>query len=375
MTVPRRAPALALVLMVVATALAVLTHAPSAEAAIKTDPRLGAGACALTGRVYVQGSGCARVRCLPGATIFKAGKDAELCQKRGRTGAEYARPISKERCEDLGRIWIGQVNSCASNANRARPVIVHAKQCRNRNATYLNHREEEGYYDECVSPANYRKLTRIAKKEKSSVNKAASDRNAANCSYRPGWVMVDGTCVVRQGPVPAGDQGGFYVVGDSVSWRSDSELAARKRDWILDLRPGRRLDELPGRLDWFRANHDSPDQLIVQLGTNRRQGFTEDDFRTTMATIPDDVPVLFLLPYRARNADNAGPVRATRKYGKWMQRLAADRPLTCLGDWPKVAAANPERLVDGEHPGARSEGWYARYLIRAWDTCASSLGL
>ena len=69
------------------------------------------------------------------------------------------------------------------------------------------------------------------------------------------------------------------MVGDSVSWRADDELAARQPRWILDLRPGRRLDELPGRLDWFRANHGDPDRLIVQLGTNRRQGFNEGDFQ------------------------------------------------------------------------------------------------
>ena len=94
------------------------------------------------------------------------------------------------------------------------------------------------------------------------------------------------------GPVPASEQGGFYMVGDSVSWRADNELYAREPHWILDLRPGRRLDELPGRLDWFRANHDNPGQLIVQLGTNRRQGFNEGDFRATMASIPASTPVL-----------------------------------------------------------------------------------
>ena len=165
------------------------------------------------------------------------------------------------------------------------------------------------------------------------------------------------------------------MVGDSVSWRADNELYARQKDWVLDLRPGRRLDELPGRLDWFRANHGDPDQVIVQLGTNRRKGFNESDFRAAVATIPADVPVLFLLPYRNFNGDNAGPVAATKKYAAWMRSLAADRPLTCLSEWPKIAAAHLSNLVDGEHPDAKHEDWYARYVVNAWGSCAKHLGL
>jgi len=175
--------------------------------------------------------------------------------------------------------------------------------------------------------------------------------------------------------VPALQQGGFYVVGDSVSWRADNELADRQGSWILDLRPGRRLDELPGRLDWFRANHGDPDQVIIQLGTNRRKGFNEGDFRDTMLSLPASTPVLFLLPYRKYQGDNAGPVAATKKYARWMRGLASQRPLTCLSDWPEIAASHLSYLVDGEHPDAQHEGWYARYVVRAWSDCARHLGL
>ena len=80
-------------------------------------------------------------------------------------------------------------------------------------------------------------------------------------------------------------------------------------DWIIDLRPGRRLDELPGRLSWFRANHGDPDQVVIQLGTNRRKGFNEGDFRDTMLSLPASTPVLFLLPYRKFKGDQRRPGR------------------------------------------------------------------
>jgi hypothetical protein len=370
----RRALALLLAVLFVATAMSVVAGSP-ADAALSVDKRLSQGQCALTGRVWVAGRGCARHYCVSGATMFKEGHDAELCMLRGRNGAEFARPINSRRCADLGRVWIGEINSCASNPNRARLVISNAPQCRGAGKVYVNHREEEGRYDECLTPGRIAKLRKIAKRQGDSLNEAALNRNRFNCSYRAGWVMQQGTCVKREGPLPGSQQGGFLMVGDSVSWRADDELYAREHQWILDLRPGRRLDELPGRLSWFRANHGNPDQLIVQLGTNRRQGFNEGDFRDTMASLPASTPVLFLLPYRKFQGDNSGPVAATKKYGQWMRELAADRPLTCLSEWPKIAASHLSYLVDGEHPDSHHEGWYARYVVRAWGDCAKHLGL
>jgi hypothetical protein len=380
---PRRAAALLLALLFVTVSLGVVGTASAsdrpdgavsaADKGVAVDPRLSARECALTGRAWV--NGCARHRCVSGAVMFKEGHDAELCRLAGRNGAEYARPINSRRCVELSRVWLGEINSCASNPNRAQRVVEHSARCRGAASTYINHSEQEGYYDECLTPHRVAKLRQVAKRKKISLNQAALDRSRFNCSYRGGWVMKDDVCVRRSGPPPASDLGGFYVVGDSVSWRADDELAGREPGWELDLRPGRRLDELPGRLDWYRADHGDPDQLIIQLGTNRRQGFNEGDFRTVMDSLPAATPVLFVLPYRKFNGENKGPVAATKKYGSWMKRLAADRPRTCLADWPKYAASHLSNLVDGEHPDARHEGWYARYIVKAWGGCAHQLGL
>jgi hypothetical protein len=347
--------------------------APTADKGTSVDRRLSHAECNLTGRVWA--GGCARHRCVPGAVMFKEGHDAELCRLPGPQGAEYARPISAQRCRQLNRVWLGEINSCASNPERGRRVVQHSARCIGAATTYVNHSEEEGYYDECLTPHRVTELRHIAKRKKTSLNQTALDRSRHNCSYRGGWVMDDGLCIRRPGPPPAADLGGFLMVGDSVSWRADDELARRTHGWTLDLRPGRRLDELPGRLDVYRADHGNPSQLIVQLGTNRRQGFNEDDFREVMASLPDSTPVLFLLPYRTLNGDNQGPVAATKKYASWMRRLAADRPQTCLSNWPSYAAKHLSNLVDGEHPDSHHEDWYARYVLRAWSTCSKQLGL
>jgi hypothetical protein len=351
--------------VVLAVLVGSLALAPSAAAA--PDPDLGRTACALTGRVYVAGSGCSRTECVRGAHRVKLAFDAELCARSGRGGAPYAQPVSADRCRALGRIWIPQINSCASQADRRVRRVSDAPQCLGRGATYLTHREVEGSYDECVSPRALAKLERLAKRSDRSVNAVALERNRVNCLDRAGFTFTDGLCAPRSGPAP--ELGGTLVVGDSVGWRAEDELARQVPEWTLDLVPGRRLDELGSRLDHFRADRGEPTRLVVQLGTNRRRGFDETDFRAVMAGVPAAVPVVFLLPYRAPNAHNAGPVNGTKKYAAWMRALAADRPGTCLVDWPAYAAAHDDRLVDGEHPGRSSEGWYARWLVRSVAAC------
>jgi len=231
----RRSLAAVLAALISITVLSVVS-ASSADAIVSVDRRLSQRECALTGRVWAPGRGCERHHCLPGATMFKEGHDAELCELPGRTGAEFARPINSRRCADLGRVWIGAINSCASNPNRARLVVPNAPQCTGQGRTYVNHREEEGWYDECISPGRLSKLQKIARHKKQSVNEVSLDRNRFNCSYRAGWVMKSGQCVKRSGPVPASEQGGSYMVGDSVSWRADNELYAREPNWIAELK-------------------------------------------------------------------------------------------------------------------------------------------
>ena len=138
----------------------------------------------------------------------------------------------------------------------------------------------------------------------------------------------------REGPPPA-DLGGFLMVGDSVSWRADDELAAREPRWARPApRPPPRRAAGPAGLVPRRPRQ--PDQLIVQLGTNRRRGS-----RGRLPRRDGHAPgqhagaVPAALPQVHRR--NEGPVRAAKKYANWMRRLAANRPQTCLADWPTYA--------------------------------------
>jgi hypothetical protein len=372
----RRYAALLLAVLTLGAGLVVLSGLGSAASSSQVaDPALSARQCALAGRVYLPGQGCSRNHCVRGAYMSKEGHDAELCEKAGRKGWAYGQPINSQRCRQLGRVWTGPINICASNPDRRRKVIPHAPQCLDPRATYVSQREEEGYYDECLSPRRLRQLSRVAKSDGITLPRAAKDRSAHNCDYRGGWVFVDGVCERRVGPPPASALGGTFMTGDSVSWRAWDDLRRRTDGWTLDLRPGRRLDELAGRLDWYRADHGDPDRVLIELGTNRRAGYTEAQFRATMATIPAGTPVLLFLPFREPNRDNANLVAATKRYGRWYKRLAAERPMTCLADWPAYAAKHLSNLVDGEHPDRQHEDWYARYVVRAWSNCEKQLGL
>ena len=125
----------------------------------------------------------------------------------------------------------------------------------------------------------------------------ALDRNRFNCSYRAGWVMKNGTCVKRQGPPPPRSSAASCMVGDSVSWRADDELLRPPAELgSSTCAPAAASTSSPAGWTGSAPTTATPDQLIVQLGTNRRQGFNEGDFRATMASIPASTPVLFLLP-------------------------------------------------------------------------------
>src|SRR5262245_26179219 len=129
----RRVLTVLLAVITVGAALSVVT-ANDVSAAVAVDSRLSQRDRGLTGRVWVKGQGCSRHHCVKGSAMYKEGYDAELCKVRGKGGWFYGQPISKRRCEDLGRVWIDEINICASNPHRFSKVVSHAPQCRNRSA-------------------------------------------------------------------------------------------------------------------------------------------------------------------------------------------------------------------------------------------------
>ena len=226
-------------------------------------------------------------------------------------------------------------------------------------------------------PAAPPSCSKIARRNKQSLNEAALDRNRFNCSYRAGWVMQNGPCVKRPGPVPASQQGGFYVVGDSVSWRADNELADRQRQ--LDPRPAPRPSPrraarpagLVPRQPRGPRPADRPARHQPPEGFQRGRLPRHDGCRSRPA------------PRCCSCCPTASSPGRQRRPGRGHQEVRPldaggsprQRPLTCLSDWPAIAAHHLSYLVDGEHPDAQHEDWYARYVVRAWGNCAQQLGL
>ena len=87
------------------------------------DRTLRAGECALLGRAYATGLGCARDRCVEGAMPWRKVAGAEACALAGQPkGFGYAATVDARSCEGLHRRWIAAVNYCArSPTARSRP--------------------------------------------------------------------------------------------------------------------------------------------------------------------------------------------------------------------------------------------------------------
>ena len=62
---------------------------------------------------------------------------------------------------------------------------------------------------------------------------------------------------------------------------------------------------------------------------------------------------------------------AQDRYDRWMHKLAATRPLTCIADWLRLVGKYPGVLVDGVHPTHRSEGRWADWISDQWDDCSN----
>ncbi|WP_372735519.1 hypothetical protein [Nocardioides sp.] len=336
------------------------------------DTSIGAFECRLLGRAFVSDRGCARTRCIRGAVPFKESHDAEMCTLRGQVMHGYGAPVDFRRCKALGRRWIHQVNWCASNPQRTRAIIWSAPQCKAKNFTYVTIRQSDGgLYDQCLKPSRVRKLKAIAKRRDTTVGYEAARRSRLQCSYLPRHRFRNGLCVKtskKQGPM-----GGTVMIGDSITWRGTDELARLRKDITIDGFPGRNFRKLMPRLNWFRADHGQPTGFILALGTNGVQTKVgRKSLARAMDTLPASTTVMLVAPYRASRANP--PVRAgfTRKYEKWMRKLAADRPNTCFADWPKLVTKHPRILGDGVHPTHQFEGAWAKWISRQWDRCQQS---
>lgn len=349
---------------------AMLQSQPVAPVTSEVDPRVDRESCALLGRTWTDG-GCSRLSCVTGHEYAKTGANAETCRIGGRDGSSYGVEIDFRHCDALHRVWIGLLNYCASDPRREEVVVSDAAQCEAPYTSYVVMSEIDGADDECLRPARVADLTAIAEADGRSLAAVAAERSSTQCEWRAQHVYVDGVCTA--GAVLPTVRDNVVVVGDSITWRGTNELATLEPDWVIDGSSGRQVDALDERLAEFGAANGQPGGVVFALGTNGRTGWTEEQFRASIETLPADVPVLFVTPFRASTA--TGRPQLMDVYAGWMQRLVAERPLTCLADWRAAVSTDNALLVDGVHPTSIGEVFWAELVDSSWSTCLQQNGL
>lgn len=172
------------------------------------------------------------------------------------------------------------------------------------------------------------------------------------------------------GPV---DQSRVLVLGDSLTWRGGSELAAEHPFWTIDGVRGRSVLELP----WLLRAHlrgSTPDAVVVALGTNTARRWTKDSYRRAAALVPPGVPLVFVTPYRDPRADSTrnARVKAERatRYATWMREVAREGGRRCVADWRSLAAQHRWLLIDGIHQTPPAEQTWARVVGDAVARCS-----
>ncbi len=332
------------------------------------DVRLSRSDCALLGRKFTRGHGCSRTDCVKRAVPFRRSIGAEACALRGQpSGYGFVSTIDARQCTALLRLWIPDVNYCASMPDRSATVVYNAPQCLTTGLVYVNLLEEEGYYDECLTPQRADELTQRAAADGATLTDETSLRSSTQCPHRPRHVYVDDACVLDPNAQPAG--GGVVMIGDSLTWRGGDELARRHREFTLDGEPARKLTALKERLDFFRAGHGQPDGLIIELGTSPAPSFRSRDLVRIVKSVPASTTVMLVQPYYEIGTDPVVVTESSTRVARWMAALAKSRPDTCVANWPAYVRAHPGTLLDGAHTTHAAEGGWARWISQQWRHC------
>ena len=330
------------------------------------DRSLRAADCALVGRRFVPGLGCARDRCVDGAVPWRRVAGAEACALVGQPpGYGFAATVPAGRCVALHRRWIDQVNYCASQPDRSVAALRDAPQCTGPASVYVTLDETEGAYDECLTPARAEELSRLAAAHGTTVADQVALHSSTQCVDRPAHAFVAGRCTHDEGhrPTGGGVLVGVLVVGDSLTWRAGDELSRLRPSWTVDGVPARRPTELAARLEAHRARHGRPAGLVIELGTNPAPAYGRRDLAAAVRTVPAGTRVLLVLPHV-----EAGDAWVLRFAG-WMRSVAAARPGTCVADWPAYVRGRPGLLQDGTHVRHDAEGEWATWVVGQWSRC------
>jgi hypothetical protein len=357
------------ILCLAGSAFAVLsTSAAQADVSTTYDGSIGQSDCELLGRAFNRDRGCSRTACADGLVAFRRTFGAEACALRGQpSGYGTVSTVDVRRCKALNRRWIPQVNYCATNPDRSVTAVYGAAQCQGAATVYVNLTEEEGYYDECLTPERADELVRQAAADGSTLPTETSLRSSVQCPYRPGYVFTAGRCVFDPASRPVG--GGVLMIGDSLTWRGSDELARLRPSFTIDGEPARPLSALQERLDHFRAGPGEPEGLIIELGASPAKSFGRRELARIVRSLSSTTDVMLVLPYYQLGTNPVVVSKPSVQAAGWMKSLARSRKNTCVADWPAYVRAHSGILQDGVHTRHASEGRWANWISQQWSKC------
>ncbi len=188
-------------------------------------------ACRLLGRQWVpKGEDADGNKTVAGCSTQDCRQEDAEARKAG--GSVYCTGsvlrISKERCENLHRVWSPIVDACLENANSdSTKAKVDAPQCVSPYTVLIRHTAAQGF-DECVKPSTYDKLKSVAQDAGKPVAYVASLPAAGICKLRPHMQWVDGQCVKERiaNPPHSSNGGQTSGGGDSLTGSTASQTGS-----------------------------------------------------------------------------------------------------------------------------------------------------
>jgi len=111
-----------------------------------------------------------------------------------------------------------------------------------------------------------------------------------------------------------------------------------------------------------------PERLVLALGQNESEGWTRNDYRAAVNSVPDSTAVLMVDTYRDPAFFGEERAATQARYSRWMARLAMTQPNVEVVAWRGAVLDGTVVLPDGSHPdeaGAQYRGRMTRKAVRA----------
>lgn len=169
-----------------------------------------------------------------------------------------------------------------------------------------------------------------------------------------------------------------YIVGDSITYRSRSQVHKLAPKWEVDGVPSRGVWHLPRLLKQRLAARPLPKHVVIALGSNGSTTWHKQQYVDAVSLLPPTTRVTFTTMWRdpMRWGD---PTRTPNKHSKllrqysgYVKQIARHRPNTCVFNWRAIARRQHEEVIlaDGVHPNRLGTKIWARGVHRTVKKCA-----